>query len=308
MQIYELSVSVRAQWYAHSLSNTGSNGSNRLYPRRQMLANGTEVDAASGNILKHFHASLLAEQFESAGVQLCPACANRDGRRAGALPGEPYNRMPTMSEILTGCGMCDAHGFLVTGKRPGRGEDADQGRERLSKHSLIEFSFALALPDHQAETVQLTTRVGNGKEGGQMLMKQTSRSGAYAMNMRYKAAGIGLDTDLWVAHITTPAQRLLRHRAILRALRDQILSPGGALTSTMLPHLAGLTGAIVIRSDVGRAPMYSPLVEDFIEQLTAITGDSGQVFTFGNSGEFSEVMRNLIDNSTPALPIGATVA
>ena len=150
MEIYELSVNARVYWQAHSLSNAGSNGSNRLYPRRQLLANGVEVDACSGNILKHYHAYLLAEYFEQAGIPLCPACANRDGRRAGALPGEPYNAALSMHGILTGCGMCDAHGFLVISKKS-RGAEGNNP-ERLTKHSLLEFGFALALPDSQAET------------------------------------------------------------------------------------------------------------------------------------------------------------
>ena len=306
MEIYELSVNARVYWQAHSLSNAGSNGSNRLYPRRQLLANGVEVDACSGNILKHYHAYLLAEYFEQADIPLCPACANRDGRRAGALPGEPYNTTLTMRAILTGCGMCDAHGFLVTSKKSK--EKKDDAPRRLAKHSLLEFGFALALPDQQAETIQLTTRTGGSKGEGQMIMKKSSRSGGYALNLRYKASGIGVDTNLWITHLSDPAQRRARHIAILQGLRDQILSPSGALTSTMLPHLTGLSGAIVIQSGVGRAPIYSPLADDFIEQLTIIASDTHSILEFHNAGEFATVMKQLIDASLPAMPVGADLA
>jgi len=87
--IYEMSINVRATWQAHSLSNAGNNGSNRLLPRRQLLADGTETDACSGNIAKHHHAALLAEYLEAAGSPLCPACRSRDGRRAAALIERP---------------------------------------------------------------------------------------------------------------------------------------------------------------------------------------------------------------------------
>jgi len=83
--LYEVSVNVRVAWQAQSLSNAGNNGSNRLLPRRQLLADGTETDAHSGNIAKHYHATLLAEYLEAAGSPLCPACQARDGRRAAAL-------------------------------------------------------------------------------------------------------------------------------------------------------------------------------------------------------------------------------
>ena len=85
LSIYEMSICARVTWQAHSLSNAGSNGSNRMMPRRQLLADGTETDACSGNIAKHYHAALLAEIFTQIGVHLCPACLVRDGRRAAAL-------------------------------------------------------------------------------------------------------------------------------------------------------------------------------------------------------------------------------
>jgi len=60
LSTYELSLSVRVAWQAHSLSNAGNNGSNRLLPRRQLLADGTETDACSGNIAKHSHAGRIS--------------------------------------------------------------------------------------------------------------------------------------------------------------------------------------------------------------------------------------------------------
>ena len=57
--IYEMSVNVLVAWQAHSLSTAGNNGSNRLLPRRQLLADKTETDAISGNIAKHHHAALV---------------------------------------------------------------------------------------------------------------------------------------------------------------------------------------------------------------------------------------------------------
>ncbi len=87
--IYELSICARVTWQAHSASNAGNNGSNRLMPRHQLLADGHETDACSGNIAKHHHAVLLAEYLEAAGSPLCLACSARDGRRAAALIDHP---------------------------------------------------------------------------------------------------------------------------------------------------------------------------------------------------------------------------
>src|SRR5712692_6493074 len=82
---YDMTINARVAWQAHSISNAGDDGSNRLLPRRQLLADETETDACSGDILKHHHAALLAEYFEAEGLPLCPACRMRDSRRAGGL-------------------------------------------------------------------------------------------------------------------------------------------------------------------------------------------------------------------------------
>ncbi len=299
--MYEMSVNARVTWHAHSLSNAGTNGSIRLLPRRQLLADGTETDACSGNIAKHHHAALLAEYFQAVGVPLCPACAARDARRVAALVGRPGYQALSLERILTECGLCDAHGFLVTAKNAAR-DGSTEARQKISKHSLIEFSMALALPQQHAESTQLYTRSGNSKEDGQMLMKMPARSGAYAVCVRYKSVGIGMDTDKWKVVVHDPAERRRRHQAILSALRDQWLSPEGALTATSLPHLAGLAGVIAVRSSAGRAPLYSPLEAEFAAHLAAMSNAACQVFPFESVEGFHALLNQLIETSEPYLP------
>ncbi|NWJ94204.1 MAG: hypothetical protein HXX20_00310 [Chloroflexi bacterium] len=298
---YEMSINFRVEWQAHSLSNAGSNGSNRLLPRRQLLADGTETDACSGNIAKHHHAVLLAEHFEAVSIPLCPACRNRDGRRAAALINLTDYKELTIERILKECGLCDAHGFLVTSKNAAS-DGSTETRQRLSKHSLVEFSYALALPGHHTETTQIATRNGSSKEDGQMIMKMPSRSGQYSRCVRYRSVGIGVDTDKWKLVVNDEEKRILRHQAILRTLMDSVLSPEGALTATMLPHLTGLNGAIVIRTTPGRAAIYSALEPDFITLLVSLEDDTCRVFPFTTITEFSNAMKELIKHSIPALP------
>jgi hypothetical protein len=88
----------------------------------------------------------------------------------------------------------------------------------------------------------------------------------------------------------------------LHPLRDYILSPAGALTSTMLPHLTGLTGAVVVRTIVGRAPIYSPLENDFTERLRAMQTNACHALVFSSVDEFHGVMEALIEQSQPCLP------
>ncbi len=301
LDMYDMSICLRVRWDAHSLSNAGSNGSNRLMTRQVTLADGTVVDACSGNILKHYHDRHFADLCASEGISLCEACAVGDGRRAAALVHLPEYSDSSVHEFIRKCAVCDTHGFLITGKRH-VGEDSSVSRLRLSKHSLIKFSFALALPDHQHISEQLLTRIGDSKEAGQMLMKMPARSATYALCIRYRCVGVGVDTNTWSVALNDETERERRHRAILAALREQLLSPDGAQTSRSLPHLAGLTGAIVIRTTVGRAPMYSPLEDDFVDQLNAMSSKTCHIRGFDSAAQFHEVMESLITTSRPAKP------
>lgn len=297
--VYDLSVNALVTLQVHSTSNAGSNGTNRLLPRRQLLATGEETDACSGNIAKHHHAVLFMEYCTASGISICPACACRDGRRAAALVERPEYQTITVRQIVKECAICDTHGFLIT-PRSSSSESDGPARRRMSKHSLVEFSFALALPSQHFVSPHLITRVGASKEEGQMLLKMPARAGAYALCVRYKAVGVGVDTDTWSPVVTDNTERTRRHQAILAALRDQLLSPMGAMTSTMLPHLSGLQGVIMIRTSVGRAPIYSPLESDFIPRLTSMASATCLAYPFQSINDFSAIMEQLINTSIPS--------
>ncbi len=298
--IYEMSVNVLVAWQAHSLSTAGNNGSNRLLPRRQLLADKTETDAISGNIAKHHHAALVAEYFAADGSPLCPACRVGDGRRAAALIDRPDYQDLSIERIVRECALCDTHGFLVTAKNADS-EAGTPARQKVTKNTLLDFSYALALPGRHAETGQLHTRTGNSKEEGQMIMKIPTRSGEYALCVRYHCVGIGADTERWILFVKNQAEREKRHRAVLRALRDSLVSPDGAHVATMLPHLTGLSGAITVRTGVGRSPLYSALEGDFITRLRAMADETCRVYAFETVDAFYTLMNDFIAMSVPAL-------
>ena len=326
--IYEMSFNLVVEWQAHSLSTIGSNGTNRVLPRRQLLSDQVEVDACSGNILKRQHAALVAPHFLAQQCPLCPACLKLDGRRAAALLDHPDYQPMILSRILNACALCDAHGFLVTAKNADlpktrdkkfqtektdpsleqkmgepeekKGPQENEARPGLHKESLLNFSYGLAFPDRQAETSQLHTRVGQSGQEGQMLMKIAVRSGAYALLVRYTCVGIGADNEKWELIVSNQSQRTKRHVAILTALRDQLVSPSGAQTTTILPHLTGLRGAIVLRTGVGRAPCCSPLDPLFQTRLTKMADATCQVHLFEGVDTFYQLMHQMITTTMPA--------
>ena len=92
-----------------------------------------------------------------------------------------------------------------------------------------------------------------------------------------------------------------RHRAIMRALRDSLVSPDGALVATMLPHLTGLQGVITVRTGVGRSPLYSALDSDFVTRLSSMADDTCKVYPFETVDAFYNLMNDFIATSVPAL-------
>jgi len=111
-------------------------------------------------------------------------------------------------------------------------------------------------------------------------MRITARSGEYALCVRYRCVGVGADSERWQLFVKDQAERERRRRAILRALRDCLVSPDGAHVATMLPHLTGLSGAIMVRTGVGRSPLYSALDSDFIARLRAMADETCRIYPF----------------------------
>ena len=64
---------------------------------------------------------------------MCAACRVHDGRRAAIL--EENGR--SMQSIITGCGICDAHGFLITAKNADEHDESVTRRDRISKSTLL---------------------------------------------------------------------------------------------------------------------------------------------------------------------------
>src|SRR5260370_22141721 len=154
LSMYEMSLNVLVAWQAHGLSPSGNNGSKRLLPRRQLLADKTETDACGGNIAKHHHAALVAQYFAADGSPLCPACRAGDGRRVAALLDQADYQALSFERIVRECALCDTHGFLVTAKNA-ESETGTAARQKFSKTTLIDFTYALALPDRNTTTEQL---------------------------------------------------------------------------------------------------------------------------------------------------------
>ncbi len=316
--IYDMSINILATWEAHSLSNIGNNGSTITYGRKQVLHNGIVVDSCSGNIIKHFFFASVVNYLAAYGQPLCKPCASGDSQHFAGYLHYPLLQNEeldlSMNNILQKCASCDLCGFLITTKKKERRkkeviideENIDEFtfRQGVSKDSLIRISNVLALPNKQFETPQFLTRRGDETGNGQIPMTVNVRSGMYAYMIRYLAYGVGADIKFRKLYIKDEEERLKRHVAALNTLRDIIITPVGAMTARMSPHLTALKGVIFIVPKVGSAPTMSGLDENFIERSQRMTSDNLFVYTFDSVDSFYSLMNEIIKYSYPAKPAG----
>lgn len=128
--VYEIAILGRATWDLHSLNNEGTVG-NVTEPRTIVLADGTQTDGISGEMLKHVHAEYMWK-LEGDKMKFCPVCRKFWPERAG------YDVKGNIEQGITEalkCELCDIHGFLVP-RAP-----------NPNRKSTVEFGWAVGLPE-----------------------------------------------------------------------------------------------------------------------------------------------------------------
>ena len=81
MSIYEMAIIGRITWDLHSLNNEGAVG-NVTEPRTIVLADGTQTDGISGEMLKHIHAECIWA-LEEDKSKFCETCRKFWPERGG---------------------------------------------------------------------------------------------------------------------------------------------------------------------------------------------------------------------------------
>ncbi len=134
-EVYEIAILGRATWDLHSLSNEGTVG-NVTEPRTIALADGTQTDGVSGEMLKHMHAENMWA-LESNKKKFCEVCQKfRPEKADGNKSVRKKSKAEDAVEEAIQCELCDIHGFLVQ-------------RPPATRESTVEFGWAVGLPEVQ---------------------------------------------------------------------------------------------------------------------------------------------------------------
>jgi len=322
-QIYEIGIVGRVTWNLHSLNNEGTIG-NVVEPRTLKLADNTTADGISGEMLKHIHAAKLWE-LEASKDRFCVICQKMEPMRAddprrgirnsSKLPAE------AMEMAISGCSLCDLHGFLV------------QRKPTVARQSVVEFGWAVSVPDlwqreihtharhsvHRGEESRAKNtqsddeaeREDEGEESEnegakeeqqaspererrQMTYNRPTRSGVYAVVSVFQPWRIGLNT----VDYTYPSDlnRQERYKLALQAYEAMFLRTDGAMTSTRLPHLHDFEGALVVSSTNYPVPVVSPLKPNYkaeLKSLAEATDNSFDINSFDDLSGFITALRAL---------------
>ena len=314
--IASLSIAARATLDMHSLNNEGGEG-NQIQTRMVDIV-GTDgqmhnVNAISGDMLKHIQAQHFFELAREQQLPLCRGCATFNANRINAdsewlARSAQLTDREALTSLLHTCALDDAEGILIT---------AD--KRSLPRKSVVEFGWVVGVPQHVASdsyfhvkyasernkdriTTDATAREKDGSNLGQAIFHRPASSGIYAIVCHLELGRIGYN-DIAQEYVLDEAERNRRARALIQSVLHTFVELNGAMRATQLPHLVGLQGAITqSRSGAIPAPLMSPLQDDYCAQAEMITkalnGTSQTVSfdAFDTLGSFAEQMRVLLDD------------
>ncbi len=331
--IYSLSIAARATLDMHSLNNEGGEG-NQIQTRMVDIVDQDgdlhNVNAISGDMLKHVQAEHFFNLARERDLPLCAGCKKFDANRINAdenflkqIEAKSVTDAQALDLLLETCALDDVAGILVTAK----------GRS-LPRKSVIEFGWVLGLPEtadgnnqsffhvkyasgrsdaerSEAKAERVSTQ-NKGKDdetktGGtnlqQAIFHRPANSGVYAIVCNVELSRVSYNDIRQDYAKVSPEQRQLRASTLVESLMHTFVQLNGAMRSTQLPHLVRFEGVISYSPKVLPAPLVSPLAQDYDEQMRTVAKALGlgndSVVSFRDIGGFASQLRGLLGELEP---------
>lgn len=318
MSIYSISLSAQLTLDMHSLNNEGGEG-NQIQTRMVNIVDGNDrlqnVNAISGDMIKHILAEHLHRIATANGLPLCAGCKTFNANRISA--DESYmaaianmNDADSLTLMLETCAMDDMLGNLITA-----------GSKSLPRKSVVEFGWVVGLPELTRSDSYFHVKYSNergkaerdaqkGEESrganlGQAIFHRPANSGVYALVATIEAARIGFN-DITQKYVLDEAQRQARLKALLEALLYTLMEPAGAMRGTQAPHIVDVAGVITVSQNVIPAPTLSPLKGGYDQELTDLCATLNSIrpnalaaHSFSSMNGYAQTVRDLIQSATP---------
>src|SRR6266699_368371 len=330
--IASLSIAARATLDMHSLNNEGGEGNQiqtRMVDIVDHLGELHNVNAISGDMLKHVLMEHYYQQARAQHLSLCQSCQRFNANRINAdkdfikrTETDKVSDADFIDQMLQTCAIDDVAGILVTEKRS------------LPRKSITEFGWVLGLPEKvrtssyfhakyvsersaEKRAEDAADQQRTGANLGQSIFHRPASSGIYAIVCHVELARIGYN-DIKQAYAIDETERQRRASLLLESLLYTFVELNGAMRSTQLPHLVALEGIITTSTSAIPAPLVSPLAggddedNDYRQQIAgvvkALNGNAAETVksqTFDTISDFAAQMRALIDSSSPfAVAVG----
>jgi CRISPR-associated protein Cst2 len=330
--IYSFSLAISATLDLHNLNNEGNEG-NQLQTRMVDVVgsdgNLYNVNAISGDMLKHIQAEHFFNLARQGKLPLCAGCQQFNPNRINAdadfiARTKPLKDAETLDELLRVCAMDDIEGILIT-----------EGGRSIPRKSVVEFGWAIGIPDETREGhnqnffhvkyatersekqrgTDATKRAdrpkkdeeGSERTGGanlqQAIFHRPASSGKYAIVCHLEFSRIGYN-DIAHRYAISEEERAKRGAVLLESVLHTFVQLNGAMRSAQLPHLVALEGALAYSTSVLPAPLISPITKDYRDQMGQIgralgRGEGVQVKSFDSLGQFAEQMQSLVGSAQP---------
>jgi CRISPR-associated protein Cst2 len=330
--IYGLAISARATLDMHSLNNEGGEG-NQIQTRMVDVMGGNgrlyQVNAISGDMIKHIQAEHLFRLAQTAEQPMCAACAKFDANRISGddsflkrVATNKYTNVQTVDDLLHTCVIDDLEGILITA-----------GSRSVPRKSVVEFGWVVGIPEQvrteQYFHVKYNPQARNKEEAeasgepvaekgsnlGQAIFHRPASSGNYALVANVEAARIGYN-DISQQYALDEEARTMRLRLLLQSLIYTFVQPNGAMLNTQMPHLVNVEGVITVSSAILPAPTISPINEGYKEQIKKVVANLNGLpreslpgvpqeeeavtsYPFASLAEFTEIMTRLTREAVP---------
>jgi CRISPR-associated protein Cst2 len=309
--IYNLSISAKATLNLHSLNNEGGEGNQTQTRMVNIIGEDGRmhnVNAISGDMLKHIQAEHLYHISRERGLPLCAACQIFDAADPDFqqwIRAEKPTPVQVVDRLLT-CTLDDLEGNLIT-----------EGNQSVPRKSVVEFGWAVGIPeavttdqyfhvkydpDRREIPTEKAERSGNL---GQAIFHRPASSGQYAIVCNVEAHRIGYN-DISQKYTLDEEERQARLAALLESLLYAFVQPNGAMRNTQNPHIVDVMGAVAYSTGPAPAPLVSPLNSRFDQQigqiaqaLNQIHEGRVQVASFGSLAELAEILQALLKDGRP---------
>jgi CRISPR-associated protein Cst2 len=318
--VYAISICAQAILNLHSLNNEGSEGNQTqtrmvdiIYKDDSGLPRQANVNAISGDMIKHIQIDHLHKIALEENLPLCEACKKLDANRMSAdsdfrawIGDAKPTQVQILDRLISDCVIDALGGNLIT-----------EGGNSTPRKSVFEVGWVVGLPEVTVTEQYLHAKFvpdkrekpddKDAREGnlGQMIFHRPASSGVYAFVINFETSRIGYN-DISQTYVEG-IDRKQRYDALLESALYTLMAMKGAMRSTQMPHLVAISGAVALSYGKAPAPTISPLnknFEDELEQtaaaLNAMHGkDLIAVKRFDSLPELTEIIAGLQKETQP---------